>query len=75
MCDQDQLIDMGKGAVSRREFGALGAMAALAACATSEEVQAQGAELAAAEAALAHLDQLVLFTHFADSSSTPRERD
>ena len=31
MCDQDQLIDMGKGAVSRREFGALGAMAALAA--------------------------------------------
>jgi carboxymethylenebutenolidase len=42
MCDQDQLLDMGKGAVTRREFGALGAMAALAACATSEEVQAQG---------------------------------
>src|SRR5690554_3821367 len=42
MCDQDHLIDMGKGAVSRRQFGALGAMAALAACATSDEVLAQG---------------------------------
>ncbi len=42
MCDQDQLLDMGKRAVSRREFGAISAMAALAACATSEEVQAQG---------------------------------
>ena len=42
MCDQDQLLDMGKAAVTRREFGAIGAMAALAACATSEEVQAQG---------------------------------
>lgn len=42
MCDQDQLIEMGKGGVSRREFTAMGAMAALAACATSEEVQAQG---------------------------------
>jgi carboxymethylenebutenolidase len=42
MCDQDQLLDMGKGAVTRREFGAIGAMAALAACATSEEVMAQG---------------------------------
>ena len=42
MCDQDQLIDMGKSGVSRRQFGAIGAMAALAACATSEEVQAQG---------------------------------
>ena len=42
MCDQDQLLDMGKRGVSRREFGAISAMAALAACATSEEVQAQG---------------------------------
>jgi len=42
MCDQDQLLDMGKRGVSRREFGAIGAMAALAACATSEEVMAQG---------------------------------
>lgn len=42
MCDQDQLIEMGKGAVSRRQFGALGAMAALAACTMSEEVLAQG---------------------------------
>jgi carboxymethylenebutenolidase len=42
MCEQDQLLDMSKGAVSRRQFGALGAMAALAACATSDEVQAQG---------------------------------
>jgi carboxymethylenebutenolidase len=42
MCDQDQLIEMGKRGVSRREFGAMSAMAALAACATSEEVQAQG---------------------------------
>jgi carboxymethylenebutenolidase len=42
MCDQDQLIEMGKGGFSRREFGAMGAMAALAACATSEQVQAQG---------------------------------
>src|SRR5688572_33130769 len=42
MCDQDQLLDMNKGAVSRREFGAISAMAALAACAASEEVQAQG---------------------------------
>jgi len=40
MCDQDQVIEMGKGAVSRREFGALGAMAALAAC-TSIEAEAQ----------------------------------
>jgi carboxymethylenebutenolidase len=37
MCDQDHLIEMGKGGVSRRQFGALGAMAALAACATTEE--------------------------------------
>jgi carboxymethylenebutenolidase len=42
MCDQDQVIEMGKSGVSRREFTAMGAMAALAACATSEEVQAQG---------------------------------
>ena len=42
MCDQDQLLDMSKRGVSRREFGAIGAMAALAACATSKEVQAQG---------------------------------
>jgi len=42
MCDQDQLLDMGKRGVSRREFGAMSAMAALAACAASEEVQAQG---------------------------------
>lgn len=42
MCDQDQLLDMGKRGVSRREFGAVSAMAALAACAASEEVQAQG---------------------------------
>ena len=42
MCEQDQLIEMGKRGVSRREFGALGAMAALAACATSDEVRAQG---------------------------------
>ena len=40
MCDQDQLIDMGRRGVSRREFGALGAMAALAACA-SVEAEAQ----------------------------------
>lgn len=36
MCDQDQLIDMGKRGVSRRQFGAMGAMAALAACTTVE---------------------------------------
>lgn len=42
MCDQDQLIEMSKSGVSRRQFGAIGAMAALAACATSDEVQAQG---------------------------------
>ena len=42
MCEQDQLVEMGKSGFSRREFGAMGAMAALAACATSEEVQAQG---------------------------------
>ena len=36
MCDQDQLVDMGRRGVSRREFGAMGAMAALAACTTVE---------------------------------------
>jgi carboxymethylenebutenolidase len=36
MCDQDQLVDMGRHGVSRREFGAMGAMAALAACTTVE---------------------------------------
>ena len=42
MCEQDQLVDMGRKGVSRREFGALGAMAALAACASSDDVRAQG---------------------------------
>ena len=42
MCEQDQLVAMGKGGFSRREFGAVSAMAALAACAVSEQVQAQG---------------------------------
>lgn len=42
MCDQDQLIDMGKRGVSRREFGAMGAMAALAACASVESEAAGG---------------------------------
>lgn len=42
MCDQDQLLDMGKSGVSRRGFGALGAMAALAACTTVEAENAGG---------------------------------
>ena len=42
MCDQDQLIDMGRRGVSRREFGAMGAMAALAACASVEAEAQQG---------------------------------
>src|SRR5687767_5120891 len=42
MCDQDQLIEMGKGGFSRREFGAMGAMAALAACTTVEAENAGG---------------------------------
>ena len=42
MCDQDQLLDMGKGGISRREFGAMGAMAALAACTTVEAENAGG---------------------------------
>src|SRR5687768_15043699 len=45
MCDQDQLIDMGRSGVSRREFGAIGAMAALAACASTEGANAQGGGL------------------------------
>ena len=42
MCDQDQLIDMGRKGVSRRQFGAMGAMAALAACTTVEAENAGG---------------------------------
>jgi carboxymethylenebutenolidase len=49
MCEQDQLVDMGRKGVSRREFGALGAMAALAACASSEGVKAQGGGLSEAD--------------------------
>jgi carboxymethylenebutenolidase len=49
MCEQDQLSDMGRKGVSRREFGALGAMAALAACASSEGVKAQGGGLTEAD--------------------------
>jgi carboxymethylenebutenolidase len=41
MCERDQLIDMGRGAVSRRQFAAMGAMATLAAC-TSVEAEAAG---------------------------------
>jgi len=36
MCEQDQLAEIGRKGVSRREFGAIGAMAALAACTTVE---------------------------------------
>ena len=42
MCDQDQLIEMGKSGLSRREFGAMGAMAALAACASVEAEAQEG---------------------------------
>ena len=42
MCDQDQLIEMGKGGLNRREFGAMSAMAALAACTTVEAENAGG---------------------------------
>jgi carboxymethylenebutenolidase len=42
MCDQDQLLDMGRRGVSRREFGAIGAMAALAACASVEAEAQEG---------------------------------
>jgi carboxymethylenebutenolidase len=42
MCDQDQLIEMGKAGFSRREFGAMGAMAALAACASVEAEAQEG---------------------------------
>jgi carboxymethylenebutenolidase len=42
MCDQDHLIEMGKGGFSRREFGAMGAMAALAACASVEAEAQEG---------------------------------
>lgn len=42
MCDQDQLLDMAKRGVSRREFGAVGAMAALAACASVEAEAQEG---------------------------------
>jgi len=42
MCDQDQIIDMGRSGVSRRQFGAIGAMAALAACASVEAEAQEG---------------------------------
>lgn len=42
MCDQDQLIEMGKSGLSRREFGAMGAMAALAACASVDAEAQEG---------------------------------
>lgn len=42
MCDESKLADWARGAISRRQFGALTGAAALAACATSEgEGQAQ----------------------------------
>jgi carboxymethylenebutenolidase len=52
MCDQDQLLDMGRRGVSRREFGAIGAMAALAACA-SVEAEAQEGGLTETDVAFA----------------------